>query len=182
MKGDIGWFSLGLKLRLSAGQVMCILQQGWERSGEAPLILDCYWYQCSVRYISEWKSARMGSCYEVANSPGIGRYLVATRDIKPLELVLEIWYMLYDILYHEISHIFISNPSNWYYIKYKLTNDILYRKISHMISRWDIKTLELVLDKKDLKTQWIFIVVLQGFHDVLEWWFAKYVFCNKDWH
>ena len=105
-----GLFSLSLKLRLSAGQVKCIVhspQVKWSalssKAGkdlEWRLIWDCYWHQCSVRYISEWKSARMGTCFEVANSPGIGRYLVATRDIKPLELVLV---FKYDMLYRKIS-------------------------------------------------------------------------------
>jgi len=30
----------------------------------------------------------MATCFEVANDPGLGRYLKASRDIKPLELVL----------------------------------------------------------------------------------------------
>ena len=52
-----------------------------------------YWsapasFLCELWKFSEPK-VRMATCFEVATSPGIGRYLVATRDIKPLELVFD---------------------------------------------------------------------------------------------
>ena len=43
--------------------------------------------QTSVTTFRADQPSIMATCFEVANDPGLGRYLKASRDIKPLELV-----------------------------------------------------------------------------------------------